>query len=248
MRVHRRRLVPLGVAVTALLVVAAVATRGRPLGGGGSGHGPSAGFFDYVFTTIVIFAGAAALIAVWTLLVARPARSPLPSTGRRYLSSTLALVGAAAIAWLLFHSGFERALRRLEQKPPPATQGRSAQPLPAVSPAGRRGARLRWDEVAVALALLAAAGVVAAASRSRLRHPEPLRRRSSQRAVSLALDSSLDDLRAEPDLRKAIIAAYARMERALAGAGLPAARPRRRSSTSSARCSSWRRPPAGVRA
>ncbi len=39
--------------------------------------------------------------------------------------------------------------------------------------------------------------------------------------MSLALDESLDDLRAEPDLRKAIIAAYARMERALAGAGLP---------------------------
>ena len=38
--------------------------------------------------------------------------------------------------------------------------------------------------------------------------------------MSLALDESLDDLRAEPDLRRAIVAAYARMERALAAAGL----------------------------
>ncbi|HYA09107.1 MAG TPA: DUF4129 domain-containing protein, partial [Gaiellaceae bacterium] len=45
-------------------------------------------------------------------------------------------------------------------------------------------------------------------------------RTSSQHAVSVALDESLDDLRNEPDLRRAIIAAYARMERALAGAGL----------------------------
>jgi hypothetical protein len=35
------------------------------------------------------------------------------------------------------------------------------------------------------------------------------------------LDESLDDLRREPDLRRAIIAAYARMERALAAGGLP---------------------------
>ena len=42
-----------------------------------------------------------------------------------------------------------------------------------------------------------------------------------QEAVSLALDESLDDLRNEPDLRRAIIAAYARMERALAAGGLP---------------------------
>jgi len=39
--------------------------------------------------------------------------------------------------------------------------------------------------------------------------------------VSLALDESLDDLRSEPDLRRAIIAAYARMEHALAVGGIP---------------------------
>ena len=40
-------------------------------------------------------------------------------------------------------------------------------------------------------------------------------------ALSLALDESLDDLRNDPDLRRAIVAAYARMEAALAHAGLP---------------------------
>jgi Domain of unknown function (DUF4129) len=38
--------------------------------------------------------------------------------------------------------------------------------------------------------------------------------------VSVALDESLDDLRNEPDLRRAIIAAYARMETALGFAGI----------------------------
>ena len=35
------------------------------------------------------------------------------------------------------------------------------------------------------------------------------------------LDDSLDDLRAERDSRRAVIATYARMEHTLAGAGLP---------------------------
>jgi len=40
-------------------------------------------------------------------------------------------------------------------------------------------------------------------------------------AVAQAVDESLDDLRAEPDPRRAVIAAYARLERVLAGHGLP---------------------------
>ena len=39
--------------------------------------------------------------------------------------------------------------------------------------------------------------------------------------MSFALDESLDDLRNEPDLRRAIIAAYARMETAFGLAGIP---------------------------
>ena len=35
------------------------------------------------------------------------------------------------------------------------------------------------------------------------------------------LEETIDDLRAEADPRRAVIAAYARMERALAAAGLP---------------------------
>jgi hypothetical protein len=40
-------------------------------------------------------------------------------------------------------------------------------------------------------------------------------------AVVQAVDESLDDLRAEPDPRRAVIAAYARLERVLAAHGLP---------------------------
>ena len=40
-------------------------------------------------------------------------------------------------------------------------------------------------------------------------------------AVAQAVDESLDDLRAEPDPRRAVIAAYARLERVLAAHGVP---------------------------
>ena len=83
-----------------------------------------------------------------------------------------------------------------------------------------RNAHLRWDEIAVVLVLVAGVAVLLLASRGAKRTPRPWRLRS-QEAVSLALDESLDDLRSEPDLRRAIIAAYARMERALAGGGIP---------------------------
>ena len=39
--------------------------------------------------------------------------------------------------------------------------------------------------------------------------------------AAAAVDESLDDLRAEPDPRRAVIAAYARLERVLAAHGLP---------------------------
>ncbi len=89
-------------------------------------------------------------------------------------------------------------------------------------PPAARNARLRWDEVAIAAALLAGSAALVVAGRRKRRPPKPWRIRSRE-AVSAALDFSLDDLRTEPDLRRAIIAAYARMERALAAAGLPRA-------------------------
>jgi hypothetical protein len=82
-----------------------------------------------------------------------------------------------------------------------------------------RNAEIRWDEVALMVVTIAGIAVVLAATRPKRRPTKPWRER--QETVSLALDESLEDLRNETDLRRAIIAAYARMERALAAAGIP---------------------------
>jgi hypothetical protein len=86
--------------------------------------------------------------------------------------------------------------------------------------AGSRSPQFRWDELAIILGLLlaVAAGVFIAVMRSRR---EPRTRPETAEALAAALDESLDDLRTDPDLRRAIIAAYARMETALAAAGMP---------------------------
>jgi len=208
----------LGFGVIALLAVAAVASSGRPLSKS-QGAGPSTSFFDYVFTTIVIFAVAMTLVVVYALTLQRPGAFR-PRRSRWRLLSTLVSVLVTAAAVLVFlHSGVGKRLRDLNARAHPAQQTSDGRRLPK-NVRDARNAHVRWDEIAVVLVLVAGSAVLLLAGRGAKRAPRPWRLRS-QEAVSLALDESLDDLRNEPDLRRAIIAAYARMERALAAGGIP---------------------------
>ena len=134
-------------------------------------------------------------------------------------SAMLMMFAAAGVAILLLRTGFVDRLKHAVQQEAGQPTGPPRKPG---QPAGKnvRNPRVRWDETGVVLVLLAGVVVVLLASRAARRAGRPLRR-TAQHAVTLALDESLDDLRREPDLRRAIIAAYARMERALAAAGIP---------------------------
>jgi hypothetical protein len=209
--------VSLVVAVAGLLAVAALASHGRPLTGSG-GTGPTPQFFDYVFTTIALLALAIAVVFLWSMLGAKWNRPQgRPAFGiRQFLVSFAA---SLLFGWLLLHAHLH-----FTAKPASHPGARTTKTAPGLVPGepsatGRRGARLRWDEIAIVAALLAAAGVAAFASR-RARPMKEWQLRSHE-DVARALDESLDDLRLEPDLRRAIIAAYARMERAFAAAGIP---------------------------
>src|SRR3954447_26455729 len=106
---HRRRLLLLGLGVTALLAVATVASSGRPLTRSQSA-GPSTSFFDYVFTTLVIGAVAITLIAVYALTQQRP--GPFRPHRRRWrlLSTLMSLLLTGVAVLILLHSDLGKRL------------------------------------------------------------------------------------------------------------------------------------------
>jgi hypothetical protein len=114
-------------------------------------------------------------------------------------------------------------LAHLRQHPPQGLSKTGSGPQHGHHGSGapRQSLHFRWNELVIILGLMLAvgAGVLVALRRSRPERRTPLE--TAPESLAAALDESLDDLRADPDLRRAIVAAYARMERALAAAGIP---------------------------
>ena len=213
-----RRVLPLLLAVAGLIALASLAAHGHPLGKS-RGTGPTPRFFDYVFTTFALFAIFLAICFLYGLAGTKWSEPQ----GRRprisVIQFVLSMVSALLFAWLVMHAHFSFFSTSLHKNGKNATHTLTPSGKDRPNPAGIRNARVRWDEVAVVAALLAALGIAAFASRK----AKPLREwrlLSKEEEIALALDESLDDLRADPDVRRAIIAAYARMERALSGAGI----------------------------
>jgi hypothetical protein len=222
--VTRRRLIPLALVVTALLAVVAVSAHGRPLGsGGGTGGGLPRSFWDYVFTSLVLLELFMFAVALAALTRYRREPKERESFERRLLRNVGFLLAAVAIAsFLARHGVLQRLLHLHHQTSPPTTPrrhggGGTHHVRPASTP---QPAHFRWDELAIVLGLLVVLGALAVATRTR-RGPPTHRSRAAPEAIAAVLDESLDDLRTDVDLRRAIVAAYARMEVALAVSGLP---------------------------
>jgi Domain of unknown function (DUF4129) len=220
--VIRRRLLPLALVVTVLLAVVAIAAHGKPLGSGsGSSSGLPVSFWSFVFTTLVIVEVFLFILAVVALFLFRRERTVTRRSQRSTVRTLAILIGGAALlAFVVHHIDLHHLLHQQRSAthnttPTPGLPGSNGKPI---SKAGH--VHFRWEELVVVLGLLVGLGVLAAATRSRLGAAGGTRRAAPE-VLAAALDQSLDDLRADPDLRRAIIAAYARMETALAVAGLP---------------------------
>jgi hypothetical protein len=207
--------------VTLLLAVVAIAARGRPLGTrAGSGGALPFSFWDYVYTTIVIVIVPlfiAGLIAA--AMVRRQQRKPR-STWQSLLRMLLFYCIFLGLELLLIR---HLHLRPLPIHRPPQTQTdllKPGQTAPGHHHAAsqHRSLAFRWDELAILLGLLVVVGAIVVARLRRQDQSVP--DKTAPEVLAAALDESLDDLRTDPDLRRAIIAAYARMERALAAAGV----------------------------
>jgi hypothetical protein len=217
--VSRSRLLPLALLVTLLLVVVSIAAHGRPLGSraGGGGALPFS-FWDYVYTSIVI-------VIVPLFLAGLIAGSVMRRRRGKPRNTWLGLLRAIVLWGLLV--GLEiLLLPHIHRHMPRSDQTERDLLHPGhhhahhAHHASHHGPPLqfRWDELVIVLGLLLAVGAIVAARLSRRDPPEP--GAIAPEALAAALDESLDDLRTDPDLRRAIIAAYARMEAALGAAGI----------------------------
>jgi hypothetical protein len=126
------------------------------------------------------------------------------------------VVGPVAI-WAFIAGRGERDLfgRKSSERDP------SAGPLESLVAKKRatRAVRFDWMPVIVVSSLTAAG--LAAAAFALVRRRETTPSEGTAELVVLALERTLDDLRAERDPRRAVIAAYAQMETVLGRAGLP---------------------------
>jgi hypothetical protein len=166
-----------------------------------------------------------ALGAVWVagILVASPLATGLTaraeaSAPRRWTHTLLVVLVICAILFML--SGAGRLGNGGPDRVNPAAP--SNEQIPRGRGPGRYLPTPAIDWVVVLVVFGVAFVGFAAAARMVVHGNTTVRREVEAReALAAILDDTLDDLRAEPDPRKAVIAAYSRMERSLASFGLP---------------------------
>ena len=223
LRTRHTRALLLAAASVVLVALVAVAASGYRLGGSSSAR-PNSYAVDTILTIVIalyIIAAVAVVVGMfWGGIELR--RNPRQETKRqRTWRMIFVLLAGAALVTV----AAERYHLRSHPRPPTETPAlgnpakRGADKKSAATPAAHH-AQLR---LAPLLAILGASGIAVAAflvaeRRRRRRLPRDF---NAAEALSDVLDETLDDLRVETDPRRAVIAAYARMERALAAHGFP---------------------------
>ena len=210
------------VGVVAAVVLVAIAAGGSTSTGDGSTRKPSDALTDVLFSLYLIALVGGVVAFVYLLVLQRHARVQTGKTPRKSVVEMLLSMFVLVIAGALI----ARRLANWERPKPvePEEAIGQAQTIPVDTSAqvgSSSEANVSWLPVIVTVGLVVLA--VAAwwfAGRARRRARGELRPVLAA-AMAQAVDESLDDLRAEPDPRKAVIATYARLERVLAGHGLP---------------------------
>ncbi len=217
-----RRAVAAALVVPALVVAALAARSYRPFGGdGGSDRAASTTFADSMFTlALAVFVALLAVGAFWLRFDIRRARTKPRSSG-------LGLLVAYLIVILLAVAVGRGVLQRQNEiTGPPGEGGELAFPKPldkkpSAAPKPLRSPQIVWPLAAGIGALLAAAAIAAVLVSRRRRRLGLAASADALVGLGQALDDAIEDLRREPDPRRAVVAAYARMEQALSVYGLP---------------------------
>ena len=211
------------VGVLAAIVLVAVASRGSTSLGDSAARKPSDALTDILFALYLVALIGGAAMFVYLLVLQRKVKAQTgkapPRSLRRMLGTMLVLVAVGLL--------MQRRLSTWQRPAPvePEEAIGQAQSIPIDTSrqptAGSLESEVSWCPVLITLGLVLLA-VIAYwyAGRARKRARGELHTGLAA-AVAQAVDESLDDLRAEPDPRRAVIAAYARLEAVLAAHGLP---------------------------
>jgi membrane protease YdiL (CAAX protease family) len=223
-RTRFTRALLLATAAVALVALVAVAAGGYRLRGSGSTQA-SPYAVDVILTVVIalylIAAVGVVVVMFWSGLELR--RIPRRQTKRERTFRTMMILGGLAVLLAV-------AAHRYHWRPHPHA---SSQQTPAGTASGAAGKLTKGFHAKTThqahlqlipfLVVLGAGGVAFAAfviAERRRRRRLPTNPAVGE-VLSDVLDETLDDLRAEPDPRRAVIAAYARMERSLAAHGIP---------------------------
>jgi Domain of unknown function (DUF4129) len=213
-----------------LLITVGLASRAHPFSPGDSPGSRR--------TTDLLIVAASALAAA--LIVALAAESHRPgSRARRPFGVGDVLFALALVAAIAAGSyGLGRLFHRTHSSPPHGVscvkfEQAHGKPisncvdsaLPSVAKGARHARRGRspypWVAIGAVVVLLSGGGAALAVERRRRARLLRENDDDGRGAIVEAVDLAIDDLRHEPDARRAIIAAYARMETAFAAVGLP---------------------------
>lgn len=210
------------VAVGLLVLLAIVAFASRSGFGDHAKASPSPGYVSYAFTAFLILFVLMIPVAVYAFLLQTREGQPLrqQSFAWRVIRNIAVLVFFGLIGWAIVylkqHHGhfFGLDLQRLRAHRPAAHH--------AAAPAQQYEPTFKWAVLWIALLALGAlaAYVIVQRRRKGALRSLPASQPSVAEDLAETIGIAIDDLEAEPDARRAVIAAYARMEGALARGGL----------------------------
>lgn len=208
--------------VGALVAVVAIASAGSTPGGSSATRSPSETLYDVLFTLGLVAVALGGVLLVYGLMQRRAIQREIAS-GRYGRTSLVGWVVFVMLFTGVFYLGLVKLPQRIQEG---EAEAEPAFPTTPQLPALPEGAETSYTPSVSWIPLLVVAGLLVAgitayvlserrARRSRTPGDGPL---ASQLAA--VLDDTLDDLRAEADPRRAIIAAYARLERVLSANGI----------------------------
>jgi NADH:ubiquinone oxidoreductase subunit 6 (subunit J) len=217
------RFVLVGIVLTVLLGVVAVVSRGHesPAGNGAHDRGASQGLANIVFTLWILAMIVGAVLLAYTLSTKRKDKKKEEFRIKPLFVSLMFFAGVVIAMVVLYnHIGKKAPPQRIN----PAALGtkhlKKGDRKKLEQATNPHSPSFQWEVAAGIFAIVAGLGVTALIASHR-RRQKLVREITVAQELLAMLDETLDDLRAEADPRKAVIAAYARMEKILAAHELP---------------------------